>query len=75
MRVTELDRKWQELMTLCAKEKELLASRSHPRLLKLLSREIDRAAAALGFGPVQIEKREFRAERERGHIVRIIAPD
>ena len=60
---------------MCAKEKELLSSRSHPKLLKLLAREIEKSASALGFTPGQIEKREFRAERERGHIVRIIAGD
>jgi hypothetical protein len=72
MRSTELDRVWKELMSLCAREKELLSARSHPKVLKLVSREIDRIATELGFDPAQIAKREFRAERDGRHIVRIL---
>ncbi len=72
MRVTKLDRKWQELMTLCGKEQEFLAAGSHPKLLRLVSKEIDRIATDMGFSAGQIEKREFRAEREGEHIIRLI---
>ena len=72
MRPTELDRKWQELMSLCVKEKELTSARSHPKVLRLVSREIDRIASDMGFSPGQIQKREFRAERDGDHIVGII---
>jgi hypothetical protein len=72
MRRTELDRQWQYLMSLCSKEKEYLASRAHPKLLRLVSKEIDRIASAMGFSPDQIHKREFRAERDGEHIIRLM---
>ena len=75
MRLTDLDRKWQELMSLCRKEKELVSARSHPKVLRLVSREIDRLASDIGFSPGQIQKREFRAERDGEHIVRILRSD
>jgi hypothetical protein len=75
MRRTRLDREWEDLMSLCGKEQELLAARSHPRLLRLVSREIEKMAAAMGFSPEQIKKREFRAERDGDHIVRLILDD
>jgi hypothetical protein len=72
MRVTELDRKWQELMSLCGKEKEFLAAQSHPKLVRLVSKEIDRVASELGFSEAQIRNREFRAERDGDHIIRLL---
>jgi hypothetical protein len=75
MRRTKLDRQWEDLMSLCVKEKEFIAGRSHPKLRRLVSREIEKIASAMGFGPEQIEKREFRAERDGEHIVRLIVAD
>jgi hypothetical protein len=75
MRRTKLDRDWEDLISLCGKEHELLAARSHPKLLRLVSREIEKIASAMGFSPEQIEKREFRAERDGAHIVRLILDD
>jgi hypothetical protein len=75
MRRTKLDREWEDLISLCGKEQELLAARSHPKLLRLVSREIEKIASAMGFSPEQIEKREFRAERDGAHIVRLILDD
>jgi hypothetical protein len=72
MRITELDRKWQELMSLCSKEKEYLAARSHPKLVRLVSKEIDRIASEMGFSEALIQKREFRAERDGEHIIRLL---
>jgi hypothetical protein len=75
MRRTKLDRQWEDLMSLCGKEKEFLAARSHPKLMRLVSREIEKIASAMGFSPEQIERREFRAERDGEHIVRLILAD
>lgn len=72
MRLTELDRQWHELMALCAKEKEYLSSRSHPRLVRLVTKEIERIAAEMGFAQALIQRREFRAVRDGKHITRII---
>jgi hypothetical protein len=71
MRTTDLDRQWQDLMSLCTKEIELSA-RSHPRLLRLIAKEIERVASEMGFAEALIERREFRAVREGKHISRII---
>ena len=46
---------------------------SHPRLLKLVSAEIDALARAMGFSERRIATRDFRAERDGSRIVRIIA--
>jgi hypothetical protein len=59
-------------MELCRRETELKQSATHPRLLRLVSREIDIAARRLGFGEEEIRLREFRAEKEQGHVIRII---
>jgi hypothetical protein len=75
MRRTKLDCQWEDLMSLCGKEKDYVATGSHPKLLRLVSREIEKMAAAMGFSPEQIEKREFRAERDGEHIVRLILAD
>jgi hypothetical protein len=72
MRLTELDRQWHELMALCAKEKEFLSARSHPRLVRLVTKEIERIAAEMGFAQGLIQRREFRAVRDGKHITNII---
>lgn len=71
MRPTPLDRQWEELMTLCRNEVALREDGTHPKLLKLVASQIDRAAASLGFSEEQIRQREFRADKENGHIVRV----
>ena len=72
MRRTALDREWDALMSLCRQETELKHAATHPKLVALISREIERAARRLGFGDDQIEKREFRAEKEQGHVIRLL---
>jgi len=71
MHRTALDRQWDDLIALCRHEAELKRSTTHTKLLAFLSREIERAARDLGFGEEQIRLREFRAEKERGHVVRL----
>lgn len=71
-RVTELDRQWQELMSLCQREQEFISADDHPKLLRFVSEQIDQLAAELGFPESQIRKREFRAEKDGGHISRIL---
>ena len=68
----ELQRKWDELMLLCRREKEYRTANTHAKLVALLGNDIAELAAALGFSPRQIASREFRAEREGGRIVRLI---
>ena len=72
---SELDLKWQHLMALCAKEKELLASRAHPRLARFITNELEQLASEMGFAAALIERREFRAVREGRHIIRIITSE
>ena len=67
-----LDRQWQQLMSLCQNESTYRADHSHPRLLKLVSAEIDALARAMGFSERRIATRDFRAERDGRRIVRII---
>jgi len=68
-----LDREWDDLMALCGREADLKRSAEHPRLLRLISRQIDIAARTLGFGEEEIRLREFRAEKEHGRVTRILA--
>ena len=69
---TSLDAQWSALMALCETETRLKAQGRHPKLLKLVTSEIGGLAAQLGFSERQIRTREFRAEREKGHIVRLV---
>jgi hypothetical protein len=71
-RQTELDRRWNDLMGLCTKEREYRANGQHPRLLRYLSQQIDRLAAEMGFKERQISSREFRAEKDGEHISRLL---
>ena len=71
-RPSELDKQWQELMSLCAMEKEFYTDRPHPKLVKLVGKQIDELAAAMGFSHGQIQTREFRALRDGARIIRAI---
>jgi hypothetical protein len=75
MRATKLDAAWDDLMSLCAREKEYRDTQRHPKLLRFVSSQIDEIAAQIGFSRRQIDRREFRAERTDGHIVRIYADE
>jgi hypothetical protein len=72
-RNTDLDKQWEQLMLLCDKESEYEKESRHPKVRALLGREIESLAAEMGFSPRQIEKRQFRAERDGRHIIRILA--
>jgi hypothetical protein len=72
VRPTPLDKQWDELMLLCRKEAEFQQAKRHPKLTQFVSVEIDRLARDMGFDERQIVEREFRAERDAGHIVRLL---
>jgi hypothetical protein len=72
-KVTTLDKQWQQLMALCESESRLRAEGGHARLLKLVAGEIERVGSEMGFSPQRIATRDFRAERDGGHIVRLIS--
>ena len=67
----ELDRRWQDLMSMCTREQEYKTEHRHPKLLRLITQQIDRLAAEMGFSEQQIKRREFRASRDGGHISRV----
>jgi len=69
---TTLDTQWQRLMSLCASEAKFRAEGNHPRLLKLLKSDIDQLARDMGFSEQRIVTRDFRAERQGDHILRIV---
>jgi len=69
---TSLDLQWQRLMALCASEAKFKAEGDHPRLLKLLKGDIDELAREMGFSERLIVTRDFRAERQGDHIMRIV---
>ena len=71
-RHTELDKQWQHLMSLCEKEKEYNVDRRHPKLLRLVTEQINQLAAEMGFSKIQIKRREFIAEKDGNYIIRII---
>jgi hypothetical protein len=72
MKVSLLERRWQELIELCQKEDEFAESGAHPKLLKLVRGQIVAVAREMGFSARQIVTREFRAERQDGRVVRVI---
>ncbi len=72
MRKTLLDKQWDDLMSLCRKEAELQNAGDHPRVLTLVSREIDDLARTMAFSERRIVTRDFRAERDGDRIVRIV---
>ena len=67
-----LDQQWQQLMTLCESESKYRGDGSHPRLLKLISAEIDTLARAMGFSDQRIATRDFRAEKDGARILRLL---
>jgi hypothetical protein len=71
-KLTTLDTQWQQLMALCASELKFRAEGNHPRLLKLLKSDIDQLAREMGFSERLIVTRDFRAERQGDHIMRIV---
>ena len=71
-KTTGHDKQWQPLMTLCENEAKMREDGNHPRLLKLIASDIDALGAELGFDARRIASREFRAQRDGGHIVAII---
>ena len=70
-KVTLLDKQWHELMFLCQKESTYRQQGNHPRLIKLVAAQLEELAAEMGFSQQQIQTREFRAERDGVHILRI----
>jgi len=72
-RETQLDRQWRELMFLCDQEVKYRDQPDHPKLLKLVSHQIDGLAREMGFSELQIQSRDFRAERAGDHIVAVIS--
>jgi hypothetical protein len=70
-KLTKLDRQWHELMFLCEKETSYQREGNHPKLLRLITAQIEDLAGQMGFSRRQIETREFRAERSGERIVRI----
>ena len=72
MRKTALEKQWDDLMSLCRKETELQEAGNHPRVLRLVSREIDDLARTMAFTERRIVTRDFRAERDGDRIVRIV---
>jgi hypothetical protein len=72
-RITALDKQWRELMSLCGTEAKFRADGDHPRLSKLIARQIDELARDMGFKERTIVTRDFRAERDGDRIVKIIA--
>jgi hypothetical protein len=71
-RQSELDRNWRDLMSLCTKEREYKTESLHPKLLRLITRQVDELAAQMGFSQQQIRSREFRAEKDGEHISRLL---
>jgi hypothetical protein len=71
-RITPLDKRWAQLMALCETEATYRSEGTHPRLLRLVSAQIDTLAQEMGFSQRCIATRDFRAERDGGHITRIL---
>jgi hypothetical protein len=71
-RETQLDRQWASLMSLCTKERDFKSNDLHPRLLRLVTGQIDELAAKMGFSPSQIATREFRAEKDGARILKLL---
>jgi hypothetical protein len=71
-KITDLDKQWRHLMTLCESESKMRKEGMHPRLLKLIAFDIDQLGAQMGFDARRIARREFRAQRDGDHIVALI---
>lgn len=71
-KLTQLDKQWQRLMSLCEDEQRLRREGGHPRLLKLVDADIKELATEMGFSARRTASRDFRAERRGDHIVAIV---
>jgi len=71
-RQTELDRHWHSLMSLCTRERDYKVSNRHPKLLRLVTEQINDLAAQMGFSRRQISSREFRAEKDGDRISKLL---
>jgi hypothetical protein len=71
-KLTALDKQWRELMSLCHSEEKFRAEGGHPRLSRLIGKQIDQLAREMGFKERTIVTRDFRAERDGDRILRII---
>lgn len=69
---TQLDKEWAQLMSLCESEAKLRSEGGHPRLLKLISSDIDELARRMGFSAERIATRDFCAQRNGDHIIGIL---
>lgn len=56
---------------MCEREREFQRSQQHPKLVRLITKQLETLAAEMGFSEGQIQRREFRAEKNGEHIVRI----
>ena len=72
MKLKPVDHCWAHLMELCESERRFRAEGTHPRLLKHIESSIEELAAHMGFNERCIATRDFRAESERGRIVRLL---
>ena len=72
-KTTSLDKQWQQLMALCESESNFRRQGRQAKLLKLIASDIAELAGEMGFSARRIASRDFRAEREGDHIIRIIA--
>jgi hypothetical protein len=70
-RQSELDRHWRDLMSLCSKERDYKAEQRHPKLSLFITEQINQLAAEMGFSQRQIVQREFRAEKNGEHVLRL----
>lgn len=59
-------------MGLCQKEQEFQERGDHPKVTRFVAKAIDDLARELGFAERQIAERQFRAERDNGHITKLI---
>jgi hypothetical protein len=71
-RITLLDQRWAQLIALCRNEAQYRADGTHPKLLRLIQRQIDELAGEMGFSERSIATRDFRAERDGDRITRLI---
>lgn len=60
----KLDRQWQDLISMCQREREYMAEHSHPKLLRLITDQIDQLAADMGFSEEQIKLRAFQSAKD-----------
>ena len=71
-KVTNLDKQWQQLMALCDTETKLRSEGGHDRLLRLIASDIEQLAGEMGFSHHSVSSRDFRAERDGAHIMKVM---